>query len=173
MKGIKVCSKKGPCPFPRGDNYEIAKIHWQNLKIFSSRTTVPISTKLQLQNHKASFGEGDSSLFKWKKIIIKLIMFISSLDQCYDIIICVYWFELFSQVSDVAHVPLVLICLRPISRWQSLLYTCIFVRVFSLFIGRLSGCTLVTSLQRNWIPWDILCQNGVWTGCSYNLSALL
>ena len=33
--------------------------------------------------------------------------FISSLNQRYDIIICVYWFELFSQVSDVAHEPLV------------------------------------------------------------------
>ena len=31
----------------------------------------------------------------------------SSLNQRYDIIICVYWFELFSQVSDVAHGPLV------------------------------------------------------------------
>ena len=29
------------------------------------------------------------------------------LNQRYDIIICVYWFELFSQVSDVAHGPLV------------------------------------------------------------------
>ena len=28
-------------------------------------------------------------------------------NQHYDIIICVYWFELFSQVSDVAHGPLV------------------------------------------------------------------
>ena len=27
--------------------------------------------------------------------------------QCYDIIIRVYWFEVFSQVSDVAHGPLV------------------------------------------------------------------
>ena len=35
-----------PSPFPRGDNYEIAKIHCQNLKIFFSRTTGPISTKL-------------------------------------------------------------------------------------------------------------------------------
>ena len=33
--------------------------------------------------------------------------FFSSLNQHYDIIICVYWFELFSQVSDVAHGPLV------------------------------------------------------------------
>ena len=34
-------------------------------------------------------------------------MFFSSLNQCYDMIICVYWLELFSQVSDVAHGPLV------------------------------------------------------------------
>ena len=33
----------------------------------------------------------------------------SSLNQRYDIIMCVYWFELFSQVSDVAHGPLVTI----------------------------------------------------------------
>ena len=26
VKGIQVCSKEGPCPFPRGDNNEIAKI---------------------------------------------------------------------------------------------------------------------------------------------------
>ena len=36
------------------------------------------------------------------------MFFFSSLNQRYDIIICVYWFELFSQVSDVAHGPLVL-----------------------------------------------------------------
>ena len=35
------------------------------------------------------------------------MFFFSSLNQCYDIIICVYCFELFSQVSDVAHGPLV------------------------------------------------------------------
>ena len=27
VKGTQVCSNKGPCPFPRGDNYEIAKIN--------------------------------------------------------------------------------------------------------------------------------------------------
>ena len=36
-------------------------------------------------------------------------MFFSSLNQHYDIIICVYWFKLISQVSDVAHGPLVFI----------------------------------------------------------------
>ena len=27
VKGIQVCSNEGPCPFQRGDNYEITKIH--------------------------------------------------------------------------------------------------------------------------------------------------
>ena len=39
-------------------------------------------------------------------IITKLIDVFSSLNQCYDIIVCAYSFELFSQVNDVAHVPL-------------------------------------------------------------------
>ena len=46
VKGIQVCSNERPHPFPRGDNYKIVKIHWQNLKIFFSRTNGPISTKL-------------------------------------------------------------------------------------------------------------------------------
>ena len=44
-------------PFPRGDNNKIAKIHWRKFKIFFSRTTGPISTKLD------SLGKGDSILF--------------------------------------------------------------------------------------------------------------
>ena len=35
------------------------------------------------------------------------MVFSSSLNQPYNIIICGYWFILFSQVSDVAHGPLV------------------------------------------------------------------
>ena len=46
LKGIQVCSNEGPRFFPRGDNYEIAKIHWQNLKEIFCTTTGPISTKL-------------------------------------------------------------------------------------------------------------------------------
>ena len=45
MKWIQIGSNGGPHYFPWGDNYKIAKIHWWNLKIFSSRTTVPISIK--------------------------------------------------------------------------------------------------------------------------------
>ena len=33
--------------------------------------------------------------------------FFPSLNQRYNIFVCVYWFELFSQVSDVAYGPLV------------------------------------------------------------------
>ena len=44
--GIQICSNEGPCTFPRADNYQIAKIHERTLKIFSLRTTGPISTKL-------------------------------------------------------------------------------------------------------------------------------
>ena len=35
-----------PHPFSRGDDKEIAKIHWRSLKIHFLRTTGPISTKL-------------------------------------------------------------------------------------------------------------------------------
>ena len=50
VKGIQVYSNKGPFAFPRADNYEIAKIHLQNLKIFFSRTTEPFSTKLDTKH---------------------------------------------------------------------------------------------------------------------------
>ena len=43
VKGIQVCSNEEPHPF---HGNEIAKIHWQNWRIFLSRTTGPISTKL-------------------------------------------------------------------------------------------------------------------------------
>ena len=46
LKGIQVCSNEGPRPSPRGDNSEIVNFYPKYLKIFFSRTTVPISTKL-------------------------------------------------------------------------------------------------------------------------------
>ena len=46
VEGSQVCSNEGPRPFPKGDNYEIAKIHWQIFKIFFSRTSGQISTEL-------------------------------------------------------------------------------------------------------------------------------
>ena len=56
---------EGPCPFPRVDNSEIAKILWQNWK------------NLLIQNHKANFnqtwhkaslGIWDSNFFKWRTL---------------------------------------------------------------------------------------------------------
>ena len=41
MKGIQVCSNEGAGPFQRGDNHKNAKIGWDHLKIFFSRTTKP------------------------------------------------------------------------------------------------------------------------------------
>ena len=49
-KGIQVCTNEGPHPFPGGDNYEIAKTHWWNLKIFFSRSTWQLSTKLGIKH---------------------------------------------------------------------------------------------------------------------------
>ena len=46
MKEIQVCSNKGPGPLLRGDNYKNVKMGWGHLKIFFSRTTGPILTRL-------------------------------------------------------------------------------------------------------------------------------
>ena len=63
VKKVQVCSNKGSRFFPKGDYYEITKIHWRNLKIFLSRRA-----NINQTWHKAStfLGEGDSSLFKWR-----------------------------------------------------------------------------------------------------------
>ena len=63
MKGIQVCSKKGPRLLPRGDNYEIAKIHWRNLKNHTSN--------FNQTWHKVFLGEGDTSFVKWSMPISK------------------------------------------------------------------------------------------------------
>ena len=67
----------------------------------------PISTNLGTLKHPWVKRIQVFSIEKKQLILIKLIMFFSSLNQCYDIIICVYWFELFTQVRGVAHGPLV------------------------------------------------------------------
>jgi hypothetical protein len=55
MKEIQVCSNKGAGPLLRGDNYKNVKLGWYHLKIFFSRTTGPILTRLDI-NHP--WGEG-------------------------------------------------------------------------------------------------------------------
>jgi hypothetical protein len=46
VKGIQVCSNKGPVPLQRGDNHKNVKMGWGHLKMFFSRTTGPILTIL-------------------------------------------------------------------------------------------------------------------------------
>jgi hypothetical protein len=41
MKGIQVCSNKGPHCIQRGDNQTNAKIGWDHLKVFVLRTIGP------------------------------------------------------------------------------------------------------------------------------------
>ena len=89
MQGNQVCSNEGPHPFQRGDNYEIVKNTLTKLK------------NLLLQNHWANFNQTwhKASLFEWDLILFKEEpfkshkdnnVFFSSLNQRYDIIICVY-----------------------------------------------------------------------------------
>jgi hypothetical protein len=46
VKGIQVCSNKWPGPLQRGDNHKNVKLGWGHLKIFFTRTTGPILTRL-------------------------------------------------------------------------------------------------------------------------------
>jgi hypothetical protein len=47
VNGMQVCFKKnGAGPLQRGDNHKSVKIRWVHLKIFFSRTTGPILTRL-------------------------------------------------------------------------------------------------------------------------------
>jgi hypothetical protein len=48
VKGIQVCSNKGPGPLKRGDNHKTVKMGCSHIKIF--RTTGPILTRL-VTNH--------------------------------------------------------------------------------------------------------------------------
>jgi hypothetical protein len=46
MKENQVCSNKGLDLLQRGDNHKNVKMGWSHLKIFFSRTTGPIVTRL-------------------------------------------------------------------------------------------------------------------------------
>jgi hypothetical protein len=54
VKGIQVCSNKGPGHLRRGDNHKNVKIGWGHLNIFS-KTTGPILTRLGI-NHPCGRG---------------------------------------------------------------------------------------------------------------------
>jgi hypothetical protein len=46
VKEIQVCTNKEPDPLQRGDNHKNVKMGWGHLKIFFSRTTRPILSRL-------------------------------------------------------------------------------------------------------------------------------
>ena len=100
MTRIQFCSNEMLNPFPRGDNYEIAKIHWRDLKIFFSRTADQFQPNLA-QN---IFGRREFKFVQMKKHskLVKVNNF--SLNQHYDNHM---WFELFSRVINLDHGPLV------------------------------------------------------------------
>ena len=82
----------------------MAKIHYISLKIFFSRIIGPISTKLGVRGHKVLH-------IRITQLSKKISWIFYSPNPHYYIIIAlsnwVYWFELVSQMSNVAHWPLV------------------------------------------------------------------
>jgi hypothetical protein len=65
MKGLRVCSNKGPGRLQKGDNHKNVKMGWGHLNILFSRTTLPIQTRFGT-NHSWWYGisvcsnEGDN-----------------------------------------------------------------------------------------------------------------
>ena len=126
------------------DNYEIVKIHWQNLEIFSPRTTEPISTKLCTNHHLVKriqvcsdkgphpFPIGD------EHEIAKI--------HCRNLNLSLQR-AVFSQVSDVAHGPLVYLLV-----WVCVTHhftkTVGTVLIYSLIIKQCKRCKLLTHFEK-------------------------
>ena len=107
VKGIQVCSNEWSHPFPRGDYYEIAKIHWQILKIFFSRTARSISTKLYT-NHLWMKGIqvcSNEEPFNSHKDTCNCDFFLLLINVMFNHLCLLIW--IVSQVSDVVHQPFV------------------------------------------------------------------
>ena len=65
LNEVFFSNDEGPCSSPRGDNNEITKILWQNLKNVFSRITEPIITEpISTKLSKNIWDEGDSTLNK-------------------------------------------------------------------------------------------------------------
>ena len=91
VKGIRVCPNEGPRPFWTGDNNKKVKMYWQDLTIFSSRTTGPIPTKHITKHHLVNrsqvysnewphpFPRGEN--FKIVKLLFKNLWKPSSLES--------------------------------------------------------------------------------------------
>ena len=68
VKGIQVCSNEVPRPFPRGDNYKMAKIHWQQVSDVAHRPLVIWLGGKSLYNvGTGRFWGVDSKLFMYIK----------------------------------------------------------------------------------------------------------
>ena len=50
VDGIQIFTNKGSHPISRGDDSKIIKMYGEYLKIFFSRTTRPVSTKLGIKH---------------------------------------------------------------------------------------------------------------------------
>ena len=105
LMSTQICSNEGTLPFPRRDNYAKAKIYWRNLKIFFSRTAGPISTKFGTKHPLVKGIQlcSNEEPLNSHKVNNCFFLFLINI----MIIICFYWFKLFSHMSDVAHGPLV------------------------------------------------------------------
>ena len=79
-----------------------------------------------------------------------------SLYQGYDIIICVYWFQLISQVSDVAHGPLVLICCFEVTSSAKEYTVCVASRNCVLPIPEYSGLLYMPTHCTGMVCGDLL-----------------
>jgi hypothetical protein len=61
VKGIQVCSNKGPVPLQRGDNYKNVKMGWGHKRIFLLKNCWPRKTEIYM---KAFWHSTKSSLLK-------------------------------------------------------------------------------------------------------------
>ena len=77
---MQICESEGPHPFPRGDNNDIAKIHWRNFEIFSRTDGKILTTK-----HPWEMGS----------FILKKRIFIN---ECYYIIFMIALCEMCSLI---------------------------------------------------------------------------
>ena len=94
VKIIQIYSNEGSNPFPKGDNFKIAIIHWRNLRFFFSRTTGPILTKLGTM-HPDYLRVKE---FKGQNANYELVSY-----QC-DGIIMPKWLNLYGFITQVSNV---------------------------------------------------------------------
>ena len=100
--------------FLRGDNFKIVEIHWQNFKIFFSRTTRPLSTNfgtkhlwvkgIQVCSNEEPFNS--YTVNNWFiPLLINVLIFIWTVfsgERCGPWVSCFYLFEV-NRNSNILH----------------------------------------------------------------------